>query len=230
MKLSSTLLPLLLALGACSSQPASRSSFPATTPGPASETIQHARPPRARPTTAPGFDFYLLTLSWSPEYCHSHANAPECAQHLAFVLHGLWPQNSNGTYPEHCSDAPGPSDPAQYADIYPDAGLLKHEWSTHGTCSALAPDAFFQEARQAFHAIVVPPTFTSLKQQVSLSPAKITALFTASNPTIAPNALAISCGNNFLTAVEVCLDKNLHPMACPAVRSCAANTVRIPAP
>jgi ribonuclease T2 len=52
-------------------------------------------------TAAPGqFDFYVLNLSWSPEFCNGHPSAAECSQHRAFTLHGLWPQNNNGTYPE----------------------------------------------------------------------------------------------------------------------------------
>ena len=63
------------------------------------------------------FDYYLLTLSWSPEFCHSHADKPECQSgHHGFVVHGLWPQYSNG-YPEHCSNAPGLRNPGEMADI-----------------------------------------------------------------------------------------------------------------
>src|SRR3974390_1701145 len=43
------------------------------------------------------FDYYLLNLSWSPEFCHSHPSAAECAEHATFVLHGLWPQNFDGS-------------------------------------------------------------------------------------------------------------------------------------
>src|SRR5215469_12084849 len=70
------------------------------------------------------FDFYLLNLSWSPEFCYSHPNAQECAAHAAFVLHGLWPQNNDGSYPENCSNASGPADASAYREIYPDPGLL----------------------------------------------------------------------------------------------------------
>src|SRR5437763_15696110 len=83
------------------------------------------------------FDFYLLNLSWSPEFCHSHPSAAECAMHSTFVLHGLWPQNRDGSYPQNCSSAPGPADPSQYSELYPDPSLLRHEWAKHGTCSGL---------------------------------------------------------------------------------------------
>lgn len=181
-------------------------------------------------TTPQTFDYYLLNLSWSPEFCATHPGKPECAQHLTFVLHGLWPQDTNGGYPENCSDAPGPSDPAQYSDIYPDQGLLEHEWKTHGTCSGLAPDAFFQLARQAVHAVAIPAELTSINQQISMPPNEILGLFTRANPNIPASSLALSCGNNYLTAIEVCLSKSLQPIDCGPIRSCRANTVRIPPP
>ena len=177
-----------------------------------------------------GFDFYLLNLSWSPEYCYAHPAANECAAHAAFVLHGLWPENSDGSYPESCSNAAGPADPAEDKDIYPDPGLLEHEWRTHGTCSGLGQEAFFQAARSAYRAVAIPPTLGTLTSQISLPPDQIIDLFTVSNPAIPRSSFALSCGHNYLTAIEVCLDKSLHPIPCTGIRSCRANTVRIPAP
>lgn len=174
------------------------------------------------------FDYYLLNLSWSPEFCHDHPDAAECALHRAFTLHGLWPQRLNGGYPEHCSDDPGPQDPSQFRDIYPDLSLLRHEWATHGTCSGLDPDAFFDKARAATKSLHIPAQLTNLDHQVSMAPDTILSLFLESNPSLPRTSLALSCGNNFLTAVELCLDKQLHPMACGPIRSCRANSVRIP--
>ncbi len=81
-------------------------------------------------SSQPGvFDYYLFTLSWSPEFCYSHADKPECQSgHHGFVVHGLWPQFVNG-YPENCSNESGLSDPSSVADIMPDPGLVAHEWN-----------------------------------------------------------------------------------------------------
>src|SRR5580692_6196384 len=106
------LLTLLLLLTACSPPP---KPAPEPTPRP-QPTAAFALPPNAKQP----FDYYLLNLSWSPEFCYTHPSATECASHPAFVLHGLWPQNTDGTYPQNCSSTPGPADPSQYADIYPD--------------------------------------------------------------------------------------------------------------
>jgi len=218
-RISFALVLLLLVLPGCH-----RFTASATSSDPASPDD------RQQAHTAGKFDFYLLNLSWSPEFCHSHPTAAECAQHSTFVLHGMWPQNNNGSYPQHCSSAPGPADPSQYSDIYPDPSLLHHEWTTHGTCSGLSPDAYFSAARKAFHAVVIPPRLANLNKQISMPPDQILGLFTASNPQIPPSALALSCGGNYLTAFEECLDKSFQPIACSGVRSCRANTVRIPPP
>jgi ribonuclease T2 len=177
-----------------------------------------------------GFDFYLLNLSWSPEFCHSHPDAQECAAHATFVLHGLWPQNNDGSYPQRCSNDPGPADPSAFKDIYPDSGLLEHEWHTHGSCTGLSADAFFTTVRTAFRSVVIPAKLSGLTSQASMRPEEILGLFTVSNPGIPRSSLAMSCGNNYLTAVEVCMDKGLHPIECPNLRSCRANVVRIPPP
>ena len=180
--------------------------------------------------TGTGFDYYLLNLSWSPEFCYSHPSAAECSAHDAFVLHGLWPENNDGSYPENCSNAPGPANPESYGDLYPDQGLLEHEWHTHGTCSGLDADTYFATMRTAYMSVKIPPALANLKAQTSMTPDDILGLFTESNPGIPRASLALSCGHNFLTAVEVCLDKSLRPTACSGIRSCRANVVRVPAP
>ena len=108
--------------------------------------------------------------------------------------------------------------------------MLQHEWKTHGTCSGLSPDEYFSAARKAFKSVKVPPRLAGLKSQVSMPPDQILALFAASDSQIPQSAMALSCGNNHLTAFEVCLDKSFQPIACSGVRSCRANTVRIPPP
>ncbi len=183
---------------------------------------------RSAADATPGeFDFYLLNLSWSPEFCATHPNSPECGAHPGFVVHGLWPQNTDGTYPEHCSDAPGPANPSAYTDLIPTASLVEHEWATHGTCSGLAPDAYFAVVRRAFQSVKIPASFTNLTQPTMQPPDAILDAFTRINTGFPPGSIALSCGNNYLTAVEVCMDKGLHAEACQGVRTCHANAVKI---
>jgi ribonuclease T2 len=222
-------LTVAIFLTSCKSSGPTQPSSNAARPSAASAGLDHQLQSQLA-TTSGNFDYYLLNLSWSPEFCHGHPDAAECANHSTFVLHGLWPQNTNGGYPENCADAPGPSNPSAFSDIYPDTGLLQHEWRTHGTCSGLNADAFFSAARAAFRSVTIPPALSNLDHQTSMTPDDILSSFTAANPSIPRASLALSCGNNYLTAVEVCLDKSLHPIACGPIRSCRANIVRIPPP
>ncbi len=162
---------------------------------------------------APGeFDFYLLNLSWSPEFCATHASSSECGHGLGFVVHGLWPQDANGSYPEHCSDAPGPSDPRKYTDLIPTVGLIQHEWRTHGACSGLAADAYFAAIRGVFANVRIPADVGA--SGGSVTPAQLLAAFARANPGFPAGSLALSCGNNRLTAIELCLTKDLRPESC----------------
>jgi len=183
----------------------------------------------AMPGTPGVFDYYLLTLSWSPEFCHSHADRPECQSgHHGFVVHGLWPQYTDG-YPENCSTASGLLNPAEVADIMPDAGLVNHEWSTHGTCSGLDAESYFKLLRRAFTSVKVPERFKAPRENFSISPQEVKNEFVQANPNLRAEELTVSCGNNYLTAVSLCLTKDLKATACQNLRDCRANVIRVPA-
>jgi ribonuclease T2 len=174
------------------------------------------------------FDYYLLTLSWSPEFCHSHADRPECQSgHHGFVVHGLWPQYVDG-YPENCSNAPGLANPGEMADIMPDLGLVAHEWSTHGSCSGLDAESYFKLLRRAFTSIKVPEKFVGAQENFSISPDEVKRDFTQANPSFSGEDMTVSCGNNYLTAVSLCMTKDLKPTACQNLRDCRANVIKVP--
>ncbi len=188
---------------------------------------RRSRRGRADNAAAPGvFDFYLLNLSWSPEFCATHTSSQECGRHLGFVVHGLWPQSNNGDYPEDCSNAPGPANPQSYTGLLPTVSLVEHEWQTHGTCSGLSADAYFADIRKAFAAVKIPADVGG-SGSTSVTPDQLLAGFASANPSYPQGSLALSCGNNRLTAVEICLDKNLQPESCQGVRSCRANSIQI---
>jgi ribonuclease T2 len=175
------------------------------------------------------FDYYLLALSWSPEFCHSHPDKPECQSgHHGFVVHGLWPQFVDG-YPEHCSTAPGLSNPQEMADIMPDAWLVDHEWLTHGTCSGLDAENYFQLLRRAFGSIKIPKRFVAPHENFSIPPQEVKREFVEANPKFSVDEMTVSCGNNYLTAVSFCMSRDLKPRACTNLRDCRANVIRVPA-
>ncbi|MBZ5687970.1 MAG: ribonuclease T(2) [Acidobacteriia bacterium] len=183
---------------------------------------------RQHATGQPGaFDYYVLALSWSPEFCHSHPTKAECASgKFGFVVHGLWPQYAE-RYPENCSTAPGLSDPSRMADIMSDTGLVAHEWTTHGTCSGLDADSYFKLVRRAFESVKVPGRLATPKQGFSITPQELKKEFVAANPRLNAEGLAVSCGNNYLTGIDVCFDKQLQPRACEGLRDCRANRIKV---
>jgi ribonuclease T2 len=202
-------------------------------PNPTGTTGPDSQPQAVRDSapapTAQGqpYDFYLLNLSWSPEFCYTHPDSPECAAHPGFVVHGLWPQRNDGSYPQNCGSRPGPTSDAAWQGLMPTASLAQHEWQTHGTCTSYDSDTYFGLIRKAFNEVHIPAVFSGPTQPRMEPPAAILADFTAANPSFPASSFALSCGNNYLTAIEACFDKNLHPTACSNVRSCRANNVKI---
>jgi ribonuclease T2 len=81
------------------------------------------------------FDFYLMNLSWSPEFCSIQGTSPECAAHPGFILHGLWTQNNDGTYPVFCSEEPAPQTSLKISTSPP----TSHSSTTSGPSTAPAP-------------------------------------------------------------------------------------------
>jgi ribonuclease T2 len=219
--------------GSVAAQPAAFAEAPrgnvayALEPGGDQSRKRHGNNKPTASNTPGSFDYYLLTLSWSPEFCATHQGKPECAAHPGFVLHGLWPENNDGGYPDTCGNAPGPADPGQYSDIYPDQGLLAHEWGAHGTCSGLPPDGYFAAERSAVKSVTIPQDLQQVSAPMQLTPQQLITDFAQANPDFPAGSIAISCGNNRLTAVQVCLSKGLAPIACQGIRSCRANVVKI---
>jgi ribonuclease T2 len=172
------------------------------------------------------FDYYVLSLSWSPEFCHSHPSDLECSGHRGFVVHGLWPQYVEG-YPENCSSQPGPSNPETFADIMPNPSLVAHEWASHGTCSGLDPNAYFKLVRQAFESVKMPERLSAPPPMFSTTPQQLKEEFVSANRGLSDEDLAVGCGNNYLTSVSVCFTKQLQPRACQGIRDCRANSIRV---
>jgi ribonuclease T2 len=190
-----------------------------TTPAPAQQQGQPGK-----------FDFYLMNVAWGQEFCGIQGTSPQCKAPHAFVLHGLWTQNNDGTYPVFCSHEAGPANPAENLDITPDLALLQHEWDKHGTCAAVGPRRFFAMEHKAFHALKIPATYAHVDHEISLTPDRILLDFYKENPAFPRGSILLSCGHDHLTAVEACFSKNLKPIRCVGLDTCHASEVKIAPP
>ena len=114
--------------------------------GSASAQEQQSRQ-QAQPRNQPGrFDFYVLSLSWSPSFCkeseeRGRPSNDQCrGRPYSFVVHGLWPQYERG-FPRDCQ-VPAPRLSRELTtsllDLMPAPGLIYQEWDQHGPCSGLA--------------------------------------------------------------------------------------------
>ncbi|WP_309084830.1 ribonuclease T2 [Chelativorans sp.] len=184
------------------------------------------------------FDFYVLSLSWSPSYCaaeEEEANAEQCdaARPFAFVVHGLWPQYERG-YPEFCPSGQPDRVPNSlvkaYRDIVPSAGLIGHQWRKHGSCSGLSQSGYFALLREAREQISVPDEFSRLQAPLAVSPDKVEQEFLAANPGLEPSGIAVTCDRRYLREVRICLTRDLDFRVCPEVdrNACRQANVLMP--
>jgi ribonuclease T2 len=193
-----------------------------------------------RQNEAGQFDFYVLSLSWSPSFCAAAAErhntgrpSLQCgARPYSFVVHGLWPQYVKG-FPEYCQ-VPSPrlnrGIVSSMLDLMPAPHLIFNEWDKHGTCSGLAPRAYFDAVRKARAVVKIPPEYIDLQEPLSVAPAAVEEAFVKANPGLPENGLAIECDKKRLTEVRICLSKDLqfHDCAEIARRSCRREQVLMP--
>jgi len=182
--------------------------------------------------TAGDFDYYVLSLSWSPNWCELEGNqrqSPQCSDTAGFgwVLHGLWPQYENG-WPSYCDSLlqnPTRRQTAEMADIMGSAGSAWHQWNKHGTCSGLESADYFSLARQAYEQIIRPELLRNLTREVSLPARLIEEAFLRDNPEIDPDGLTVTCKSGAIQEVRICLTRDLDFRLCgrDVRRDCTMN-------
>lgn len=178
---------------------------------------------------AGAFDYYVLALSWSPNWCAMEGDArgsPQCRTGSGFgwVLHGLWPQHHRG-WPSYCSTVqpqPTRAMTAEMADIMGTPGLAWHQWRKHGVCSGLSARAYFDLSRQTYDSITRPAVLRQLDRPVRLPARLIEEAFIRENPEISPDMLTVTCRDGRIQEARICLSKALAPVPCgrDVIRDC----------
>ena len=194
--------------------------------------VAQTAPSASPPVATTQFDYYVMTLSWAPGFCDlggKETSSPECAEGSGdgFVVHGLWPERNDGSYPENCPSRPGFTTDAAWQGVIPTRDLATHEWQTHGTCTPYSADDFFKLVRKAYQSVKIPSALAHTTQQTMQPPDEIIQSFARINTGLPAGSIVLSCGRNYLTAIEVCFDRDLNPRACSGLRTCRANAVKI---
>jgi len=179
---------------------------------------------------AGNFDYYILALSWSPNWCALEGDvrgSPQCDKNreLGWVLHGLWPEFEQG-WPSYCRTphgAPSRTQTAAMADIMGSSGAAWYQWKKHGTCSGLSAVEFFNIARAAYNAVSRPEVFRKLARPEKLPASVVEEAFLQANPSWSKNMLTITCKAGRIQEARLCLTKDLTPRECStdARRDCS---------
>lgn len=187
------------------------------------------------------FDYYVLSLSWSPSYCEAASERSpdreppqqQCGERpYSFVVHGLWPQYERG-FPEYCQrEAPrlDRNIVSSMLDLMPSPRLIFNQWQKHGTCAGLPPRAYFDTVRKARALVKIPEPYINLKSVLTVSPAEVEEAFVKANPGMSTASVAVRCDSKRLQEVRVCLSKDFRFRDCPDVdrRACRRDQVSMP--
>lgn len=188
-----------------------------------------ALPAHAEGERAGDFDYYVMALTWSPNWCALEGDArddDQCdARHAyGFTLHGLWPQYESG-YPSGCRSAerdPSRAETGSMTDIMGSGGLAWYQWKKHGRCTGLTARDYFATARRAYGSVTLPDVFQRLNRSITLPAAVVEDAFVEANPALPRDAITITCEAGMIQEVRLCLTKDLSPRRCgdDVIRDC----------
>lgn len=186
-------------------------------------------PASAKGEVAGEFDYYVLSLSWSPNWCALEGDrrkSPQCdaGSDHGWIMHGLWPQFHRG-YPSFCRTAKRPPSrglTASMSDIMGTSGLAWHQWKKHGSCTDLTAESYYNLSRRAYESITRPKVFRKLDKTVKLPASVVEEAFIKANPKLEPDGITITCKADHIQEVRICLSRDLQPVPCgrDVVRDC----------
>ncbi len=178
---------------------------------------------------AGAFDYYVMSLSWSANWCTLEGDArgdDQCnARHdFTFTLHGLWPQYADG-YPSYCRTTardPTRTESEAMKDIMGGAGLAWYQWKKHGRCAGLPARDYYSTMRRAYGSVTIPPVFAKMTKTLKVPASVIEGAFLESNPQMTRDMVTVTCDQGMIQEVRICLTKDLEPRKCgpDVIRDC----------
>jgi ribonuclease T2 len=161
------------------------------------------------------FDYWVLSLSWSPQYCKTHPGGEQCGQPRGLIVHGLWPQYERG-YPDYCGNRERvPQEIVErILPLTPDADLIHQQWRKHGSCSGMPVDEYFLNVERARRNIALPPSLSVDTPGLESSLSELEDSFIELNPRLDHGHLALQCKGRWLSEIRICLDRAFQPRVC----------------
>jgi len=138
------------------------------------------------------------------------------------------PQFERG-FPEDCATAEPDISNERLRTLYdlmPSAGLIRHEWRSHGSCSGLSQDDYFDVLRAAREKIAIPEDMEPRDDYRTLDPDAAERAFVEANEGLEPGGIAVTCDRRYLREVRICLTRELGFRSCPEIdrRACRRDT------
>lgn len=173
------------------------------------------------PPSAP-FDYWMLSLSWSPQYCRLKPADQECkgvrgfVEPFGFVAHGLWPQFEVGR-PQRCEENPDPVPDeliSRMLATMPSAAMIRNQWRRHGTCSGMGQEEYFMFVERAVRRIEIPEAYRQPDDYVDTTLEKVKSDFLAINPELNDASIALQCSGRWLKEIRICYTPDMQPRDC----------------
>jgi ribonuclease T2 len=188
------------------------------------------------PANEKSTDYYMLSLSWSPQFCKTNgssaANKFQCKENsFGFVVHGLWAQTAGETdgqnEPRNCkpNTAISTATLRQHLCTVPGIQLMQDEWSKHGTCAFDAPEDFLNKIETLKGALHLPDLNALAKSKgAALKASDVTTAFTSANPGLTAGGVQLLLQGKNLQEVHVCYDKSFGFRKCDTSSSVSGTT------
>mmetsp|Transcript_5259 Transcript_5259/g.4922 ORF Transcript_5259/g.4922 Transcript_5259/m.4922 type:complete len:277 (-) Transcript_5259:161-991(-) len=184
----------------------------------------HSKHKKKHSTGTNTFDFYVLSMSYQPEFCDSHrynhfvgCENPNDFWRSSLTLHGLWPQRSDGTWPATCSNESfsldtvneigmdrflhyWPNTKASPNELKKYTEFWAHEWGKHGTCSGLPQKQYFDVAMDHF---LPTPSLVQERYGSTVTKSELTNAYGDDG-----GMVTFICSGKYLSEVRVCIQKS----------------------
>ena len=212
--------PLVAGLGlAISPGPALAQSYQCSTPpSVAVPGIARDAPSRTMPVSG-----YVLSLSWSPEFCRTRIDSPRHARQCSgrsgsfgLIVHGLWPQGAR-SWPQWCPARRARPTGAQLARqmcVQPSARLAMRQWAKHGSCMVDRPDLYFRITR-ILHRSLDWPDLDRLSHKEGLTAGDIREAWIEANTNWRREMISVQLNERgWLEEIRLCYGRDWLPAAC----------------
>lgn len=221
---------LALACGVATLMPAAAvaQSYQCTAPRNVSvPNIARDGPTRSMPVAG-----YILSLSWSPEFCRtrkdSRRHARQCSGRggsFGLIVHGLWPQGQR-SWPQWCaarSTRPTGAQLARQMCVQPSTSLAMRQWAKHGSCLVDRPDLYFRITR-ILHRSLDWPDLDRLSREDGLTAGRIREAWIEANTNWRREMISVQLNERgWLEELRLCYGRDWLPTACKARERGAAD-------